>query len=1074
MNRKDVSVSASPRYEKQRAAVIEWLNSTLSDVNLPVHSSDDELRALLLDGSVLCRILNKLRPGSVSELSGSDHASKLGVKNVEKFLMAMDQMALPRFQVHDLEKGSLNVVLDCLFSLRAHFIANAGGYDLFTTAKAYPTGNGPTRSKLLADQYGLGDSSPRRGNYLSTILDEQKRKGASNSQYYQHAELNSVMPHHSTTLPHHAGHKFHEVFQHRHEHLTDLPPAKLSEINKTASLDNAPTQSLLSLVNGMLDESIERKNSEIPGRVACLLRKVVQEIERRISTQAEHIRTQNNLFRTREERYQSRIRVLEALASGTNEEAQFAVNQFQFIKVDKSMLEERRKVEEQDMERLIKQTDNNHNEIAFLKQELGTAKNNYEQLCLQIRTETKETNEFALLKQEMETLKKNYAELSLQVDAEAKGTNDILCLKQDLKITKKNHELHCLQMETEAIGVQQELAQRLEEVGQKLVDSIKRVKDLEAYAESKNEQLNKKENICKTMIEFQLGALQELKNSSQAIRHQIATIPESYMEDFNHLGAKIEVLEKTAKNYYAVLDENRKLHNEVQDLKGSIRVYCRIMPFIPGQTGMQSIVEYVGENGELVVVDRSKQGKEGPRSFRFNKVYSPAATQVDVYSDTQPLIRSVLDGYNVCIFAYGQTGSGKTYTMIGPDASQPSGLAVPDASIQPVQSTSDVVDLMEIGLKNRAKSATSMNARSSRSHSILTIHVRGTDVKTGSFLRGSLHLVDLAGSERIDRSQATGDTLKEAQHINKSLSALGDVISSLSQKSAHIPYRNSKLTQVLQSSLGGQAKSLMFIQLNPDLTSFSESLSTLKFAERVSGVELGAARSSKEGRDVRELMEQVTSLKDTIAKKDVEIEQLQLQLLKDQKNNSQGVDGEKRITVSTRYGSLPSVEKSTSGTPLQSSKVTSGRSLRSASNQSSSPENRTKISSVSPQRSLENKHSNASLRHSRSAGESRTKNSSVSPQRSLDNKKNKASLRHSRSVGENMGQNLSTDFGNIQISDSEGEGGQSDGSVKRKIRKTPEHAMRPKSSNRIPRSIPKPTTGARDALKHSSPFETGT
>lgn len=86
--------------------------------------------------------------------------------------------------------------------------------------------------------------------------------------------------------------------------------------------------------------------------------------------------------------------------------------------------------------------------------------------------------------------------------------------------------------------------------------------------------------------------------------------------------------------------------------------------------------------------------------------------------------------------------------------------------------------------------------------SILTIHTRGTDVKTGSFLRGNLHLIDLAGSERIDRSEATGDTLKEAQHINKSLSALGDVISALSQKSAHIPYRNSKLTQVLQSSLG--------------------------------------------------------------------------------------------------------------------------------------------------------------------------------------------------------------------------------------------------------------------------------
>ena len=86
--------------------------------------------------------------------------------------------------------------------------------------------------------------------------------------------------------------------------------------------------------------------------------------------------------------------------------------------------------------------------------------------------------------------------------------------------------------------------------------------------------------------------------------------------------------------------------------------------------------------------------------------------------------------------------------------------------------------------------------------SVLTVHVRGADLKTDSVLRGSLHLVDLAGSERVDRSEATGDRLREAQHINKSLSALGDVIFALAQKSSHVPYRNSKLTQVLQSSLG--------------------------------------------------------------------------------------------------------------------------------------------------------------------------------------------------------------------------------------------------------------------------------
>lgn len=127
----------------------------------------------------------------------------------------------------------------------------------------------------------------------------------------------------------------------------------------------------------------------------------------------------------------------------------------------------------------------------------------------------------------------------------------------------------------------------------------------------------------------------------------------------------------------------------------------------------------------------------------------------------------------------------------------------------PVSSTDDVIQLMDLGQMNRAVSSTAMNDRSSRSHSCVTVHVQGRDLTSGTIIHGSMHLVDLAGSERVDKSEVTGDRLKEAQHINKSLSALGDVISSLSQKNAHVPYRNSKLTQLLQDSLGKILKILI-------------------------------------------------------------------------------------------------------------------------------------------------------------------------------------------------------------------------------------------------------------------------
>ncbi|KAL3636954.1 hypothetical protein CASFOL_019253 [Castilleja foliolosa] len=435
-------------------------------------------------------------------------------------------------------------------------------------------------------------------------------------------------------------------------------------------------------------------------------------------------------------------------------------------------------------------------------------------------------------------------------------------------------------------------------------------------------------------LNHQQRSVQDLKNLLQTAKKEVQLLQMNYLDEVDNIGMNLSSIGKhmstlahAASGYKKVVEENRKLYNQIQDLKGSIRVYCRVRPFMPGETGGSSAVEDIND-GSIAITTNAKFGKAKKQPFTFNRCFGPSSTQEEVFADTQPLIRSVLDGYNVCIFAYGQTGSGKTFTMTGPKEltketlgvnyralsdlfqiseqrkdmiaydisvqmmeiyneqvrdllatdggskrleirnNSSNGINVPNANLVPVTSSADVINLMNLGHKNRAVGSTLMNDRSSRSHSCLTVHVQGKDMTSGSLLRGCMHLVDLAGSERLDKTEATGERLKEAQHINRSLSALGDVISSLALKQSHVPYRNSKLTQLLQDSLGGKAKTLMFVHISPDLDALGETLSTLKFAERVSTVELGAAKVNKDGSDVKELKEQVASLKAALARKE--------------------------------------------------------------------------------------------------------------------------------------------------------------------------------------------------------------
>ncbi|KAG2411041.1 Kinesin-like protein [Vigna angularis] len=922
---------------KNRLLLVQWLSSLIPSLKFPPNVTDGELRACLSNGTVLCQILNKLRPGIVNVVSEPDNVLPSQSENVKSFLKVLDLTGLLRFEISDLEKGSMKAVVECLLTLRKKSLQHGFGDNLPSSITVSPRVN-----------------SPFHHHHCSTTFGGEQKKFSISSKLQRVMSSPSVQEQ-SASLIHHAGHNFHEVFQLKPGSYIDLPPEKISEMMKSNNIDNAPTQSLLSVVNGILEESVERRNGEIPH--------------------------QNNLFKAREEKYQSRIRVLETLASETKDEnerikdeenkvdetevgrlikeQQDKILEISALKIEletakrtsivqfarleaeaegakaelthmvqeyKQQIEEvRNKAEnmKDELVRLMKEQEDKRMEISALKSELGTAKRTYEAQFSQLEEEAKGAKAWTEKAQEYEYQLKVLQNKVEKFQEEVKTANDeeiarsmkerehkdseILALKQALETTKTAFEVQRSQLEKD---VKSELEQKCEEYEHQLKELRNKVKELEVSSDSKDQKWNMKMNRFLTVITFQFSSLQKMKLSLESTKQNVIKEQTVYAGELDLLGVKLKPLLQAAENYHVVMAENKKLFNEIQELKGNIRVYCRIRPSALGKLEKESIVEHVGEN-DLVVANPSKEGKDTLRSFKFNRVFNPAATQAEVYSDIQDFTRSVLDGYNVCIFAYGQTGSGKTYTMTGPNGATSETIGVnyralndlfristsrqniveyeigvqmveiyneqvlPDASLFPVKLPSDVIKLMEIGLKNRAIAATAMNERSSRSHSVVSVHVTGKDLKTGCTMAGNLHLVDLAGSERVDRSEVIGDRLKEAQHINRSLAALGDVIFSLSQKSSHVPYRNSKLTQLLQTSLGGQAKTLMFVQINSDVSSYSETLSTLKFAERVSGVELGAARSNKEGKDFREMIEQVSSLKSSILAKDEEIERLQ-------------------------------------------------------------------------------------------------------------------------------------------------------------------------------------------------------
>lgn len=316
--------------------------------------------------------------------------------------------------------------------------------------------------------------------------------------------------------------------------------------------------------------------------------------------------------------------------------------------------------------------------------------------------------------------------------------------------------------------------------------------------------------------------------------------------------------------------------------------------------------------------------------YTFDGVYSPHCSTEKIYTDiVHPIVQSVVQGYNGTVFAYGQTTCGKTFTMQGltkppskrgiiPRCCQnifkgvrnhgrhsnskyllhvsyleiyneeirdllvkesqckleikehpDKGLYVKGLSSVAVDSYDDMENIFESGSKHRSVGATLLNADSSRSHSIfivdLEVCVQNEDEEF--YRRGKLNLVDLAGSERQSKSGATGERLREATKINLSLSVLGNVISSLVDgKSKHIPYRDSKLTRLLQDSIGGNSKTLMIACISPGLNNYEETLSTLRYAKRAKNIK-NKPRINEDPKDslIRKYQNEIKVLRHLIA-----------------------------------------------------------------------------------------------------------------------------------------------------------------------------------------------------------------
>ncbi|KHN28807.1 Kinesin-4, partial [Glycine soja] len=445
---------------------------------------------------------------------------------------------------------------------------------------------------------------------------------------------------------------------------------------------------------------------------------------------------------------------------------------------------------------------------------------------------------------------------------------------------------------------------------------------IEGQVKDKSKWFSSLRNFTRKLKIMKMEHIKLLEEAEASKKYQ-ADMREMGLIIKSKINEQLESHEDLKSKYIEGATERKDLYNKVLELRGNIRVFCHCRSFNTNEiyAGATMALDFESmKDGDLTIMSNGAPKK----TFKFDVVFGPQAEQADIFKDTTPFATSVLEGFNVCIFAYGQTGTGKTFTIEGTKEAQGVNFRTLEKMFDIIKErhklycynisvsvlevyNEQIRDLLVAG-NHPGTTAKSLFYKffrivtdivtkmwlivDLRYDKLVEAHVNnmtevwevlqtgsnaraGENLLNGECTRSKLWLMDLVGSERVAKTEVHGDGLKETQNINRSLSALGDVISALATKSSHIPFRNSKLTHLLQDSLGGDSKALMFVQISPNENYLSETICSLNFASRVRGIELGPARKQLDTVELLRHKQMVEKVKQEVRLKDLQIKKLE-------------------------------------------------------------------------------------------------------------------------------------------------------------------------------------------------------